>query len=453
MTTFDAFREFLSGVEQGGELIRIRAEVDPNLEVAAITDRVCKASDGGKALYFERVRGYRYPMLTNLFGSAARLKRALGSSSEDLAERLQRGLASYEGEAGVRLRLLLQQGQWAPLHVEEPACRQIVEGEKPDLLQIPALKSWPGDGGRYLTLPLVFTADVETGEPNCGMYRMQVLDGRTAALHWRSGSDASMHYDGWSRQKRDMPVAVAIGADPALIYAAGAPLPTGVDEAAFAGFLRGRPMEMCSCLNSSLKVPASAEFVIEGLVSWEESVTEGPFGNHTGFYAPATLVPKMKITAITSRNEPLFPCTLVGPPPMEDCHLARITEKLFLPYLQLQVPEVLDLHYFTEGIFHGCAALRVGGDARQGSLLMERLWETELLKKSKMLILFDETVDIRNPSETLWRAFNNVRVQQDLQCRAEQLGIDARNKGIARTLESDEDIQRMVRWRWREYGL
>ncbi len=446
--SIEDLRGFVSLLEESGELCRVAVQVDPVLEIAAITDRVCKAPGGGKALFFEQVKGHSFPVLTNLFGSYRRVAWALWNDNlQTLAARLEREIAQAgPGGAEERLRRLVEAPGFLPKLVTQPPCQEVACRQQADLGMIPALQSWPDDGGRFLTLPLVFTRNPATGRSNCGMYRVQIFDGQSAALHWRKGSDAGRHHAAWQARGKRMPVAIALGGDPALIYAAGAPLPPGVDEAAFAGYLRQRRVSMAKCLTCDLHVPAAAEFVIEGYVEPQEERLEGPFGNHTGYYAEAAPCPVFHVTAITHRRDPLYPCTLVGPPPMEDCYLAKATERLFLPLLRHDHPGLVDMNLPMEGIFHGCALLG-------GRRLIRGLWTKGVLKNSRLLVACDEQVDVQNCSEAFWRAINSVDPQRDVLIEGGRLGIDATGKAGRPQVVEDDLVTRLVQQRWGEYGI
>ncbi|BCR03088.1 menaquinone biosynthesis decarboxylase [Desulfuromonas versatilis] len=451
----EEFRKFVRSLEARGELTRVRVPVDPLLEIAAITDRVCKSPGGGPALLFEQVKGVRLPVLTNLFGSPGRMAAALGV--EDLEEpgrRLAAAIAPLAGSGAERLQRLLAESHLQPVMVGEAACRE-VRDESPDLRCLPALKGWPGDGGRFFTQPLVFTRHPESGAVNCGLYRVQVFDARGAALHWSPGSGGAAHYAAWQARGERMPVAIALGADPALVLAAAAPLPAGIDEAVFAGWLRGRPLEMTFSLAGELAVPAAAEILIEGYLEPGEMRPEGPFGNHTGYYAPAAPCPLLHVTAVSHRRDPLCPATVVGRPPMENCWLGRAIERLFLPLLQVDVPELADFRFILEGMFHGCALASVaaGDDPERGKKLLRRLWSGGLLKKARMLAAFDAEVDLRDGSLCLWRAFNNVDPGLDLLVDKGRLGIDATHRDGRPAVEPDPATAALVAARWAEYGI
>jgi 4-hydroxy-3-polyprenylbenzoate decarboxylase len=450
---WEDLRSFLASLEDRGELHRVTAEVDPRLEIAAITDRVSKGVGGGRALLFERVRGHRFPVATNLFGSRQRTAWALGVEAvETIAARLGRELGTATGSADERLQAVLARPEFAPLPATEAPCREITEPTA-DFSLLPALQAWPGDGGRFITLPQVFTRDPETGEPNCGMYRMQIFDGSTAGLHWRPGSDAARHHAAWRRRGKNMPVAVALGGDPALTYAAGTPLPPGIDEVAYAGFLRGTPVAMTPCRSCDLAVPAGAEFVIEGYVEPGEERLDGPFGNHTGSYAPPEPCPVFHLTGITRRREPIFPCTLVGPPPMEDCWLAKAGERLLLPLLRIDFPEIVDLNFPIETIFHGCALLSVRTAAGGGRELLRSLWKSRFFRSSRLLVLVAEGVDVQNPAQVYWQAVNRVDPERDVVIEAARVGIDATMIPPGGRVEADVETELRVKRRWHEYGF
>ncbi len=447
-------REFVRILEERGDLSKVGTEVDPEQEVAAVVNRVSKGRGGGKALIFEKIKESEWPVAVNLFGSLRRTAWALGVEDiQDLDNHLREALAKAgPGTAEERLRRLMAEREVLSIPGYSAPCREVVENA-PDLLRLPALKTWPGDGGRFLTLPLIFTRHPKTGAVNCGMYRMQIFDSRTAGLHWRPASGGGLHYSAWSERGEKMPVAVALGGDTALIYAAGAPLPEGVDETAFAGFLRDRPVEMTPSLEG-LNVPASAEFILEGYAEPGETRTEGPFGNHTGYYVPSGPVAVFHLTRMTRRKDPIFPATIVGPPPMEDCFLAKATERLFLPLLQIDFPEVADLNFPLEGIFHGCAliALRQEDSGRSGKLLRD-LRQTDLLKASRLLVLLDADVDIRNYSESFWKSINHVDPRRDIIVEDGGLSIDATRKFSWPNVMEDPAVGRKVEARWAEYGL
>ncbi|HAD03357.1 MAG: hypothetical protein A2091_01080 [Desulfuromonadales bacterium GWD2_61_12] len=440
-------RGFMQTLEAQGELQRIAATVDPHLEIAAITDRVCKG--GGPALRFERVKGYSTPVLTNLFGSERRVAWALGAETlAAAADRMARALAMAGPGGGVeRLRRALA----APALLS-PRAMGRVSGAGGDLSLLPALQSWPGDGGRYLTLPLVFTRDPETGRGNCGMYRVQLIAGDRAAIHWRPTSDAARHHAAWTKRGEAMPVAIVLGGPPALLWAAGVPLPAGADETALAALLAGAPLPLSVCQNSDLVVPTACEAVLEGSVAPQATATEGPFGNHTGSYVPVSMAPLFRLHHLSRRADMLYPCTVVGPPPMEDCYLARATERILLPLLQVDLPEVVDVTMPLATIFHGCALVAVR-DAGDGRALLAALWRSLLLKGAKLLVLVDADCDLRRPDEVFWRVINGLDPQRDMVTVAGKIGIIATGRDLGPRVAVDAATAELVARRWQEYGL
>jgi len=457
-------RGFISLLEESGELARVTVETDPHLEIAAITDRVCKSPGGGRALLFEKVKGSAFPVVTNLFGSPRRSALALWTDHiQSLADRVAAELAQFPGQPSEeRLRLLVDNPRYLPRLVPKPPCHEVVVSQAVDLRMLPALKSWPRDGGRFLTLPQIFTRDPATGRVNCGMYRIQLFDDRTAGLHWGKFSDAARHAAAWRARNKPMPIAIALGGDMALTYAAAAPLPAGIEELAFAGYLRQLPLDTARCLTSDLEVPAQAEFVIEGYVDPGKTLPEGPFGNHTGYYAPPAPVPVMQVTAITHRRDALYPCTVVGRPPMENCYLAKMTERLFLPLLQVDFPEIVELNMPLEGIFHGCAILSIcKQEAGQGRRIIRDLWHKGFLRGSKLLVVVDDDVRVQDYSESFWRAINHLDPNRDIMIGGARLGIDATRKGPDEgsghhwpaSVEADDETRQLVDRRWPDYGI
>ena len=357
---FRNLRAYLEALERRGELHRVRVPVSAELEIAEIADRVVKA--GGPALLFERVVGKDFPVAIGLFGTRARTAFALGVEDlDELARKVEALLALEPGKGGLSAllgllpKLPLLRGFFPRRVRRAPVQEVVLRGEAVDLRRLPVLKSWPLDGGPFLTLPLVITKDPETGELNLGMYRMQVLDRRSTAMHWQWHKVGRRHLEKAKRLGRRLEVAVALGGDPVLTYAATAPLPPlpGVSEFHLAGFLRGAPIELARGVTVDLPVPAEAEFVLEGYIDPEEPlVEEGPFGDHTGFYTPVDLYPRFHVTALTHRKGAIYPATIVGVPPMEDAYLIEATERLFLPALRLVLPEVVDYHMPPEGVAH-----------------------------------------------------------------------------------------------------
>jgi 4-hydroxy-3-polyprenylbenzoate decarboxylase len=474
-------RAFITALERAGELRRITAEVDPVLEVAEVTDRVSKR--GGPALLFERPKGACMPLLINAFGSPRRMALALEVETLDaLAGDLQALLDLKTPEGFLdKLRLLPRLQELAgvfPKLVKDGPCKEVIVRENPSLAGIPILQCWPQDAGRYLTFPLVFTKDPETGVRNCGTYRMQVFDERTTAMHWHIQKGGAAHHRKARRQGRRIEVGVAIGADPAVCFAATLPLPEGIDEMLVAGFIRKQPVELTRCETVDVEVPANAEIVLEGYVDPEELRREGPFGDHTGFYSLADDYPVFHLTGLTRRRQPLYHTIIVGRPPMEDCHLAAAIERLFLPLLKKQLPEIVDLHMPFEGIFHNLVLVSIDkqypGHARK---VMHALWGLGQAMVSKVIVVLERDVNLRDYSEVAWKALNHIDPERDIEFvlgpvetldhasrlpkYGSKMGVDATRKwpeeGFTRpwpdAIVMDEETQRLVDRRWREYGL
>jgi len=439
-------RKFIEHLICSNELHNIVVPVSLDLELARITERVSHAH--GPALCFSTPQPAALPILTNLFGSPRRAAWALGAVDEDLSwlvERLTSLLHSESGSAGQRLARLCCQIK----STLAPPCWQEMAG---DLAELPFLQSWPDDGGSYLTLPLVVTRHPESGALNWGIYRVQRSLDNSLLIHWKEGSGAATHARAWQEQGEPMPVAVVLGAPPALLWAAAAPLPAGVDEAAFVGLLAGEALPLSRCVSLDLFVPAVAEAVLEGYVAFSDVGREGPFGNHSGSYAPATLVPRLRLTALHRRRDGCVPATVVGPPPMEDCYLAALTPQIFLPMLRIDYPEVVALAMPLEGIFHGCALVAAdsGGD---GAALLARLRNSDLLRRSRLLILFGPEVNVHDYAAAFWRALNAVDPQCDLTILSGiGLNINA-SRPLLRPLSPDPRMVTQVAARARQYGL
>ncbi|MBP8645538.1 MAG: menaquinone biosynthesis decarboxylase [Syntrophobacteraceae bacterium] len=413
--------EFVDALDRAGELIRIAAPVSRDLEITHITDLASKAPGGGKALLFERVEGSSFPVLTNAYGSERRMCLALGVSDlEALARRLLQFVEMKPPKSLLNALRLLPLGldlfRFFPRMVRKAPCQEVIHtGSEVDLGKIPVLKCWPQDGGPFVTLPVVITRSLETGKRNAGMYRLQVYDARTTGMHWHIHKDGSHYHQEYRKAGKRMPVAVAIGTDPATTYAATAPMPRGIDEMLLAGFIRRKPVPLIRCITVDLEVPAEAEFVLEGYVEPDELRSEGPFGDHTGYYSLVGDYPVFHVTALTHRRNPVYPATIVGRPPMEDCYLAKATERLFLPLLRTMLPEIHDFWMPWEGVFHNITVLSVEkeypGHARK---VMNAVWGQGQLSFSKILVLVDSDVDLRNPRRVLERALDTVDLGSDL---------------------------------------
>jgi 4-hydroxy-3-polyprenylbenzoate decarboxylase len=512
------FSDFLDLLERGGELARVKTRVSPVLEISEICDRVCKspaphghneldrspaASLGGKALLFEDVEGSDIPVAINTFGSYWRVNHALGTDNlESLAARVQQ-LVKPEIPTTLldkmkRLPDLIKMASFPPKSVRTGICQQVVhEGEQADLDQLPLIQCWPLDGdlqsgqtyrpadasaergtGRYITLGGVFTRDPETGDRNIGMYRVQKFTKRKCAMHWHLHHDGARHFRMHQRKGMKMPLAVVLGGESVLPYAATAPLPPGIEEVLFAGFLNGGGIELVKCRTIDLEVPANAEIVIEGYVDPVEKLMEGPFGDHTGFYSLADWYPSFHVTAITHRRDPVYPTTIVGKPPMEDYFLGKATERIFLPLLRMLIPDIIDYSLPISGVFHNCAFVKIRKEyAFQARRVMHAIWGAGQMAFTKFIVVVDEHVDVHSEQDVLFHLFSNCDPERDTEIvrgpvdildhaspelgAGSKIGFDAtvkitgegRVRPWPKELETDPATRELVTRKWKEYGL
>jgi 4-hydroxy-3-polyprenylbenzoate decarboxylase len=426
---------FLNALENAGELTRVPHPVATELEITAWADREMKSAGGGKALLFERptVGGQlsRFPLAINTMGSHRRMALALGL--DDVGELARKMELLLKAKPPTSLRSawnLALQGvgllHAKPAHVTEAACQEVVilpddassspppASSLPTLLDLPILQCWPEDGGRFITLPCVHTRDPDTGERNLGMYRMQIYDGRTTGMHWQVHKVGARHGKRYYERGERMPVAVTIGGDPAYTFAATAPLPDGLDEILFAGYLRQKSVELVKCRTIDLEVPADVDFVLEGYVQPGELRPEGPFGDHTGFYTPLDDYPVFHLTAITHRAQPVYPCTIVGIPPMEDFYMGSASVRIFLPVFRMNFPEIVDLALPAEGVFHNLVFVSIKKQYPwQAYKIMHALWSMGQMMFSKYIIVVDDDCDVHNTSEVLFRLCANTDPQRD----------------------------------------
>jgi 4-hydroxy-3-polyprenylbenzoate decarboxylase len=482
---FTDLGDFVAHLEKHGQLHRVSAPVSRDLEIAEITDRVSKGPAAQNlALLFERVEGSELPVLINAFGSAQRMAWALGVDdlnglSARVAGILDLRMPGTLAEKLRKLGALIDVVRARPKRVRSAPCQEVVDTTAPSLGELPILSCWPGDGGRYVTLPLVFTRDPVTGARNVGMYRLQVFDDRTLGMHWQTHKGSAEHEREAARLGADrMEVAIALGGDPTTIYAASAPLPPGVDEIVFAGWLRGRGVEMVRAQTIDVEVPAHAEVVLEGYVDPRERRREGPFGDHTGYYSIARDYPVFHLTALTRRRRPLYPTTIVGRPPQEDYWLGKATERLFLPIIRMMLPEVVDMNMPAEGVFHNLVIVsikkRYPGQARK---VMTALWGMGLMMLAKTIIVVSEHVNVHDLSEVAWRATGNIDPKRDLLLIegpmddldhaalrhrfGGKMGIDATEKGPLDDVSQpwpdeirmSDEVKALVSRRWKEYGF
>lgn len=510
-------QSFLTDLEARGQLKRVRAEVDPVLEISAVADRVSKSPAaggeaalppptdpvqgrcGGHGLLFERVKGSRFPVAINVFGSYERMRLALGVSNfEALADRVQKlvkpEMPTTLIEKMKKLPELAKMAGFGPKVVKRGICQQVVkEGDAANLLDLPLIQCWPHDGragyggkpesategtGRYITFAGIYTRDPESGERNVGMYRVQAFAARLAAMHWHLHHDGARHFRKYRKRGERMPLAIVLGGEPVLTYAATCPLPPDVSELLFAGFLNDGGIELVPCRTIPLEVPVNAEFVIEGWVDPVQTLIEGPFGDHTGFYSLADRYPAFHVTAITHRENPVYLTTIVGKPPMEDYYLGKATERVFLPLLRILIPDIVDYDLPMFGAFHNCVFVSIRKEyPMQARKVIHSIWGAGQMMFSKMIIVVDEHVNVHDPNDVLFHVGANVDWRRDTVIAdgpcdvldhatpyygtGAKIGIDATRKltgeGVVREwpeeLTMSADIEALVARRWGEYGL
>lgn len=523
---FSDLQSFVAELEHRGQLRRIAAPVDSILEISAVADRVMKApspeglagapetdpvhgAQGGVALLFENVKGSRVPVLINAYGSYARVRLALGCDDlEALADRVQQ-LIKPEVPTSLLEKMkmipeLVKLATFPPKVVKRGICQEVIHTDDANLLDLPILQCWPRDGerspdlvssrvlpeeagglpdspcgtGRFITLAGIYTRHPETNERNVGMYRVQVFNERLAAMHWHMHHDGARHHRAYVARREPMPLAIVLGGESVLPYAATCPLPPSVSELLFAGFLNGGGIELVPCQTIPMEVPANAEIVIEGWVDPVETLVEGPFGDHTGFYSLADHYPAFRVTAITHRVDPIYPATIVGKPPMEDYYLGKATERIFLPLLRMIAPDILDYHLPRFGAFHNCAFVKIRKEyPYQARRLMHAIWGAGQMSFTKFIIVVDEHVNVHDEQEVLFQVGANVDPRRDTvivdgpldildhaapaEGAGSKMGIDATRKwpgeGIVRRwppeLEMSAEIKALIATRWSEYGL
>jgi len=414
-------RDFVRKLESEGELQRISAEVDPVLEITEITDRAVKA--GGPALLFEHPKGSRVPAITNLVGTERRMNLALEAASlDEIAARVSSFLDMQSPQGFLdkvkMLPKLAEMGSFFPKTVRSGECQEVTRTEGFSLLDFPILQCWPQDGGRYITWPMVITKNPETGKRNVGCYRMQVFDAHTTGMHWQTQKHGAEHFRSARAKDRagKLDVAVAIGADPATCLAGILPVPLDLDEFLFSGFLRRDLVELVRCKTVDLEVPANAEIVLEGYVELGELRTEGPFGDHTGFYSLEGQYPVFHVTCLTHRKDPLYLTTIVGPPPQEDYFIGHAIERIFLPVMKMQHPEIVDVAMPAEGIFQNLMIVSIRksypGHARK---TMNAIWSLGQAMFTKVIVVVDHDVDVQNPREVVWKALCAIDPERDIQ--------------------------------------
>ncbi|MBU6451576.1 MAG: UbiD family decarboxylase [Cyanobacteria bacterium REEB67] len=516
-------RQFIDALEKAGELVRIKEAVSAKLELAEITDRVSKLKgNANKALLFENVDGKGVPVLINAFGSHKRMCMSLEVDDLDsIADRIRKFIKPQVPENFLEklafLPTLMELSKFPPKLVNGAApCQEVVitDPSEPMLDKLPILTCWPEDGGPFITMGAIITKDPRTGNRNVGMYRLQKYDNNTTGMHWHKHHDGARNFEETRRQAmrenagdtspqsaasqpseppnygtffekenyerpgNRLEVAVVLGADPAITFSATAPLPPEIDELLFAGFLRSSPVKLTRCKTIDLEVPANAEIVIEGYVDQEELRREGPFGDHTGFYSLAGLFPVFHVTAVTHRKNPIYQTTIVGKPPQEDCYLGKATERIFLPMVQMLVPEIVDMNLPWEGVFHNCVIVsidkRYPGHARK---VMSSFWGLGQLMFTKFAIILDKDVNVHDLSEVALNVFGNTDPKRDMMFvegpldildhaspmmgYGSKVGIDATRKWASEGFQREwpapilmsSDIRDLVDKRWQSYGL
>ena len=414
-------REFIRALEKNGELKRIADEVDPILEITEIADRAVKQN--GPALLFENPKGYDIPVLINGFAGMRKMEIALEVNSvDDIAARIAGYLETKTPQGLVgKLKMLpklTEMGSFFPKEVKSGPVKEVIKKDGFSLFDYPVLKCWPQDGGRFITLPLVFSRNPVTGKRNVGVYRLQIYDDRSTGMHWQTHKQGAEHYRRRLAEGTEerMEVAVAIGADSATMFSGILPLPPDLDEMLFAGFLRSKPVELVKCETVDREVPANAEIVLEGYVKLGELKTEGPFGDHTGFYSLEDDFPVFHVTCITQRKNPIYATTIVGPPPMEDFYMGKTIERAFLPLMRLQIPELVDINLPAEGIFHNLMILSIRKSyPLQARKVMNAIWGLGQAMFTKCIVVVDHDVDVQNLSEVTWKALNNIDPERDIQ--------------------------------------
>ena len=519
---FDSFPELLSDLESNGELAKVPARVSPILEIAAVADRMSKspaphghseldvspaAKLGGKALLFQNVEGSDISVAINTFGSYWRINRALGTDNLNaLADRVQQlvkpEIPTTLMDKMKRLPDLMKMASYPPKTVRSGVCQQIVmTGDQVDLMKLPIIQCWPHDGdltsgqvfdkdaaakvtergtGRYITLGGIYTTNPETGDRNIGMYRVQLFGKNKCAMHWHMHHDGARHYRLYQKRNQKMPLAIVLGGPSVMPYAATAPLPPGIEELLFAGFLNGRGIELVNCVTQPLEVPANAEIVIEGYVDPNRKIDGRALSATTpAFYSMADWFPAFYATAVTMRRGAIYPTTVVGKPPMEDYFLGKATERVFLPLLKMLVPDIIDYSLPISGVFHNCAFIKIRKEyPLQARRVMHAIWGAGQMAFTKFIVVVDEHVNVHDEQDVLFHLFSNCDPMRDTEIvrgpgrhfRSRQPGTRrGQQDGVRRDCESgpsegkvrawpkelsfDDATKALVERRWKEYGM
>lgn len=454
-------RSYLEILESEKLLTHIKVGVNPLLEIAAITDRVCKQPDGGNALIFENPLNSNLPVATNLFGSKRRCAIALGvDDPQQLTAKISHILDQIPDFSFNSLDLKITGlpffSNFAPTN-SKPLWR--LDKKPIDLFAFPFLQNWFGDGsascnGRYITMGQVFTSMPDGTLPNCGLYRAQVISSDMLAIAWYEGSGAAQHLSHYGVIEKPMPVAIALGGDPALLFSAMMPLPGNLDEAIFAGFLRRAPLSFAPALNVPLKIPASAEIVIEGFVDSNSAYMEGPFGNHTGAYSPAGNASVMKVVSVSMRDNPMLPATVVGPPPMEDCWMQDVWGFILLAFIKKNIPEIKGLHIPHSFSFQQSAVISLEGTpAAMVREIASQLWGLPWFKRSRLLVFVSAHINVHDFEQVVWSCINKVDSRHDIIMEDGHVAIDATKYDVCSSLQRGQYMESIIKRRWHEYGF
>jgi 4-hydroxy-3-polyprenylbenzoate decarboxylase len=480
---FDSLREYVESLEKVGQLTRVKTKVSVDLEIAEILRRVMYKNEG-PAILFENVEGFKIPVLGNAFGSLRRLKMALDMENfEEIGERMTT-LTKLKIPHGLlnkvkMLPKLSEISDYGPKSTNSGPVTEIVETSKPTLDSLPIIKSFPNDSGRFITFGITVSKNPETQVRNLGVYRLQVIGSKKAIMHWQVHKRGALHYQMNKEKMQKTEVAVVIGADPATVFSAVAPVPEGLDKFLFAGITRRKGIDLVKCRTVDVEVPASAEVVLEGYVDPSEMNLEGPFGDHTGYYTPPEPYPTFTLTGIMMRNNPIYLTTVVGKPILEDAYIGKVIERSFLPLVKMFQPEVVDFSMPAAGWFQGIAIVsikkRYPGQAKK---VMMGLWGMGQLSLTKILIVVDEDISVHNINDVIWAVTTRSDPKRDtmlienaptdsldpaspLLNLGSKMGIDATKKtkeeGFERPVQEealpDKSTINLVTKKWNEYGL
>jgi 4-hydroxy-3-polyprenylbenzoate decarboxylase len=478
---FESLGEYIEALDNAGELKRVRTSVSTELEVAEIMRRLMYSRDG-PAVLFENVQGSTMPVLGNAFGSMKRLEIALEMTDfVDIGRRIV-DLTRMKMPSGMLNKLkmlpkLSEIGEYGPKYVDSGPVTEVVESEKASLNSLPVLKSFAGDAGKFITFGLTVTKHPETEIRNLGVYRIQIIDDKRAIMHWQTHKRGAQHFKMLKEQNKKIEVAIVIGADPATVFSAVAPVPEGMDKYLFSGISRKKGVKLVKCKTVDLEVPANAEIVLEGTVDPNDVRMEGPFGDHTGYYTPPEPFPTFMLTGIMRRRAPVYLTTVVGKPVLEDAYIGKVIERSFLPLIQMFHPEVVDFSMPAAGWFQGLAIISIKKQyPGQAKKVMMGLWGMGQLALTKMFVVVDSDVNVHDTDDVIWALTTRADPARDtviinnaptdtldpaspLVNLGSKLGIDAtaktREEGYTREIQQlavvDEKTKQLVDDRWSEY--